>query len=99
MWISKQEYQNVISALDAVKNERDEWKAKYKAVTEDKIIYRNAEAVTVSIKVLNGWLEEGGQAIEECKALRAELVDLKKKYADEVQKRLALIEQMEAMNG
>lgn len=95
MWISKQEYQNVISALDATKNERDEWKAKYQAVIGDKIMYRNAEAVTVSIKTLNGWLEEGSQAIQECKVLQAELSGFKQKYADEVQKRLALIEQME----
>ena len=94
MWISKHEYQNVMSALDAVKNERDERKAKYQAVTEDKIMYRNAEAVTVSVKILNGWLEEGSHAIEECKVLRTELVDLKQKYADEIQKRLVLIEQL-----
>lgn len=48
----------------------------------------------LSIKCLEAWLEEGSKAKEELLVLRPQLDEWKQKYADEVQKRLDLIEQM-----
>ncbi len=82
------------SDRDSARRECREWEAKYKAVTEDAVVYHDNEAIVLSTKVLKQILEPAEQAKAELDALRAELESCKKKYADEVQKRLALIGQM-----
>ncbi len=80
------------SDRDAARRECLEWKAKYEAVTKDQSTCLYG-AVVLPQELLKNLLSAGEQAKAEVELLRQELDTWKQKYADEVQKRLALIEQ------
>lgn len=94
MWIGKKERDQIVADRDSAVRECHEWKAKYKAITEDAVMFCDNDTIILSTKVFNQILEPAEQAKAALDTLRAELESWKQKYADEVQKRLALIEQM-----
>lgn len=93
MWISKAVHKEMISELDRVSHERDEWMAKYRAVTENRAT-RTLNAVIMSSQCLIEIIQEKESTKAELKSLKSELNIWKQKYADEVQKRVDLISQM-----
>ena len=93
MWISKKNQQKMESELHSIELERDEWKAKYLAATEGKAIYIN-KTVVVSQEFLANWMDARNRAEMELKRIIPKLEEYKQKYADEVQKRIALVKQI-----
>lgn len=93
MWISKSDRDRMASDRIVAMQECSEWKAKYEAVTKNQATCIGG-AVVLSQEALKSLLSVGQQAKAEVDLLRKELEVWKQKYADEVQKRLALIEQM-----
>lgn len=93
MWIKKEEYEAMKNELISLRKERDTWKDKYTMIAEDKMIFDD-DIITMTVSHLENMFIETGRAEEELNKLRPELETWKQKYADEVQKRLALIEQM-----
>lgn len=94
MWISKSEKERLETELRNVTHDRNMWKAKYEALTQDKVSYLGTEAVVMSVKMMNDILDPIRERDLTIDVLRHELESYKQKFADEVQKRLALISQM-----
>ena len=92
MWIKKSEYDRLKLMLDQADRAASEWKAKCRAATEGATtILDNYIVMPLSI-----WAEMERPIRElrdQLAKLEEENTSLKQKYADEVQKRLALIEQ------
>lgn len=94
MWISKKEYVELLETKNKFEQDRDIWEAKYKAATEDRVTIGN-EVVVIPTKILNelaGPFTDMQKELENC---RNELDKYRQLYADEVQKRLELIEKIE----
>lgn len=98
MWISKKDKADLEQTkiqLERITEERDDWRAKYKCVTENQVLIDSRNScVYISTKTLEEILDPFNKAKDRIESLEAEVTKLKKQYADEVQKRLALIEQM-----
>lgn len=73
--------------------ERNEWMGKYLAVTEE-ASFRKGGAIIISEDFLNKFVRDSNETKYKLKEVEEELETWKQKYADEVQKRLALIGQM-----
>lgn len=95
MWISKKDKKNLELQLEKATEERDAWEAKYKCVLENQATFDSKNAcVYISTRMLDELLNPLLEIKNKCESLEREVNEWKKRYADEVQKRLALIEQM-----
>lgn len=94
MWISKQEYEELQERCNNCNYQLTE-----KVIKEPlTVIYANG-AIIMSTDLYFKFCDEKSSMDKEREAMQAELQKYQKMYADEVQKRLALIAQMEASNG
>lgn len=94
MWISKQEHEELNLKLRVAEQNASEWKAKYEAITKGEVTIMSNDAIIISTKTLREMLASGDDAKKSLEILRQEIEGWKQKYADEVQKRLTLIEQI-----
>lgn len=95
MWISRKEKEDLDRRLEEVTKERDAWEAKYKCVTENQaVVDGKSGCICISLSMYNSLVKPLPELNSRCKSLEKEILKWKKYYADEVQKRLTLIEQM-----
>lgn len=93
MWVKRKDYENIQIELSREQEKRAEWEAKYRALTENQVSH-TGKALVISSSMLEELLKSGDEAKRKLETLSHELEVWKQKYADEVQKRLALIDQM-----
>ena len=93
MWISKKKYEQMQLELRVAQSDKAMAEAKYKAITENQITATNG-IIILSSKVFNLLCGTNSDSEREVNDLKLELSVLKQKYADEVQKRFELIEQI-----
>lgn len=94
MLVSKKEFNYIVEKQKNLEQDRDSWKAKYEAVTEDKVTFGNG-AVYISTKILAEMGERTAEIRKELEDCQNELNKYRQLYADEVQKRLDLIKTIE----
>ena len=94
MWISKQEYEELQGRCNNCGYQLTERVIKEPLTA----IYTNG-AIIMSTDLYFKFCDEKTSIDKEREDMQAELQKYQKMYADEVQKRLVLIEQMEATNG
>lgn len=93
MWINKQRYKCLLEKLHVAEQESAILEAKYKVAIENKGTMINNDIVVISADMLQSFSAGEKAAKKELMVTQQELAKWKQKYADEVQKRLALIEQ------
>lgn len=93
MFISRKEYDRITTDLEFSQSDCAMWKKRYEALEKDREAVVG-DIVYVSLRHFNELLSPVIELEEKVERLQSELNDYKQKYADEVQKRLALIEQM-----
>ena len=98
MWVSKKEYEKLEHDCVRGKSDSQMWQAKYEAVVKDRVTYSDGAAI-LSMRMLNDLRSQGEIATQKLREVEAELAAWKQKYADEVQKRLTLIEQLGAQTA
>ena len=93
MWIRKKKYNELLEKQNNLEQACNEWTAKYKAVKEDTVTINNS-AVVISIEMLNKLATPNIEMSKQLENTQNELVKFRQLYADEVQKRLELIEML-----
>lgn len=93
MFITRLEYERITTDLEFAQSDCAMWKKRYEALEKDKEAVVG-DIVYISLRHFNELLSPVKELDEKVERLQSELNDYKQKYADEVQKRLALIEQM-----
>lgn len=93
MWISKKKYEQMQLELQVSESDRAMAEAKYKAITENQITVTDG-IIILSSEAFNLLCSTNSDSEREVNDLKLELSVLKQKYADEVQKRFELIEQI-----
>ena len=89
MWISKKEYEK----LKADECRKCTYKSEWKCMKEGTMTFFH-DAVTIDTNYLYRLNEENKELRTLCEEKDAQIKEYQQKYADEVQKRLALIQQM-----
>lgn len=102
MWITHHQFQHFMDTEKEkvqLTNELDELKASYRAITDqDAVVFARNHTAVLHISKLNSMMAELTTLKNSNKSLSAELEKYKQAYADEVQKRLTLIEQIKTNN-
>lgn len=93
MWISKKKYEQMQLELRVAQSDKAMAEAKYKAITENQITATGG-IIILSSEAFNLLCSTNSDSEREVNDLKLELSVLKQKYADEVQKRFELIEQI-----
>ena len=93
MWLSKKKYNELLEKQNNLEQVCNSWKAKYEAVKEDKVTYIDG-AIVISMKMLNELISPTIEMSKQFEDSQNELTKFRQLYADEVQKRLELIEML-----
>ena len=93
MWISKNKYNELLEKQNNLKQACNEWMAKYEAVKENAVTINNS-AVVISTETLNKLAIHNTEMSKKLENTQNELAKFRQLYADEVQKRLELIEML-----
>ena len=93
MWVSKKKYNELLEKQNNLEQVCNGWKAKYEAVKEDKVTFIDG-AVVISTEMLNELARPNIEMSKQLEDSKNELMKFRQLYADEVQKRLELIEML-----
>lgn len=92
MWVSKEKYNQILQEKNEIKAHSDYIEAQFKALTEQRVTWHE-DVVIMHRDIWHALVFPSQELAEEVEAAHTEINSWKQKYADEVQKRLALIEQ------